>query len=70
MSTSTPLALGLDFGTTSVRALLVDLKGNEHGSAVVDYRHGQLTKTLPDGKTRLPPDFALQHPGDWMESAA
>jgi L-ribulokinase len=70
MSTTTPLALGLDFGTTSVRAMLVDLKGNEHGSAVVNYRNGQITQTLPDGKTKLPPDFALQHPSDWMESAA
>jgi L-ribulokinase len=70
MSTTTPLALGLDFGTTSVRALLVDLQGNEHGSAVVNYPNGQITQTLPDGKTKLPPDFALQYPLDWMDSSA
>ncbi len=46
------LALGLDFGTASVRALLVDLKGNERGSSVVKYRHGQITETLPGGKNR------------------
>ena len=68
MSTTTPLALGLDFGTTSVRALLVDLQGNEHGSAVANYTNGQITKTLPVGKIPLPPDFALQHPSDWMET--
>jgi len=28
------VALGLDFGTESVRALLVDLRGREMGSAV------------------------------------
>lgn len=70
MAKTTALALGLDFGTASVRALLVDLKGNEHGSAVANYRHGQLVHTLPDDAQRLPADFALQHPGDWIESSA
>lgn len=70
MTKTTPLALGLDFGTASVRALLVDLKGKERGSAVVNYRHGQITRTLPGDDRPLPPDFALQHPGDWIESSA
>jgi L-ribulokinase len=70
MSKNDSLALGLDFGTASVRALLVDLKGNELGSSVVQYPHGQITQTLPDDTTPLPPDFALQHPGDWIESSA
>lgn len=63
------LALGLDFGTESVRALLVDLRGKEAGSAVVRYRHGQITEHLPGGTRRLPRDFALQHPGDWLEAS-
>ena len=70
MSNDDPLSLGLDFGTASVRALLVDLKGNEQGSAVVKYRHGQITETLPGGKETLPVDFALQHPRDWIDSSA
>jgi L-ribulokinase len=70
MTQTTSLALGLDFGTASVRALLVDLRGKEHGSAVVQYRHGQITKSLPGDDRPLPPDFALQHPGDWLESSA
>ncbi|MGW8258362.1 MAG: ribulokinase [Thermoguttaceae bacterium] len=70
MNKGDSLALGLDFGTASVRALLVDLKGNEHGSAVVNYRRGQITKSLPGDRRPLPPDFALQHPGDWLESSA
>lgn len=70
MSKTSQLALGLDFGTASVRALLVDLRGNEHGSATVRYRHGQITKSLPDHSPLLPPDFALQHPSDWIESSA
>ncbi len=64
------LSLGLDFGTESVRALLVDLRGREHGCAVVKYRHGQITETLPGTGEKLPPDFALQHPQDWIDSSA
>ncbi len=63
------LALGLDFGTESVRALLVDLTGRERASAVAKYRHGQLTDRLPTTNKKLPAAFALQHPADWMDSA-
>jgi L-ribulokinase len=65
------IALGIDFGTESVRALLVDLAGNERASAVVPYPHGQIIDSLPTApKKKLPPHFALQHPQDWLESAA
>ncbi|HEX3602068.1 MAG TPA: ribulokinase [Lacipirellulaceae bacterium] len=65
------ISLGIDFGTESVRALLVDLEGNERASAVVRYPHGQIVDTLPtDPHQKLPPDFALQHPQDWIDSAA
>ena len=41
-------ALGLDFGTESARALLVDVaSGAEVAQAVADYRHGVITETLP-----------------------
>ncbi len=63
-------ALGLDFGTESVRALLVSLDGTEIGSASAGYRHGQIVDRLPTTAEKLPPDFALQHPGDWIDSAA
>lgn len=60
-------ALGIDFGTLSARALLVDVEnGREAGTAVMDYPHGVLDEALPDG-TRLPPDWALQHPNDYLE---
>ena len=64
------LALGLDFGTESVRAVLVDLRGRERASVVAKYRHGQIIETLPGSKKKLPPHYALQHPLDWLESAA
>jgi L-ribulokinase len=64
------LVLGLDFGTESVRALLVDLRGREAGSAVVRYRHGQILEHLPGAARKLPRDFALQHPDDWLQASA
>jgi L-ribulokinase len=63
-------ALGLDFGTESVRAVLVDLRGRELASAVAKYRHGQIIESLPGSKKKLPPHYALQHPLDWLDSAA
>ncbi|MFA9476816.1 ribulokinase [Phycisphaerales bacterium AB-hyl4] len=68
-STKLPLALGLDFGTESVRALLVTLDGVEHGSAAERYKHGQITDKLPGTRTKLPPDFAFQHPQDWLDAS-
>ncbi len=62
-------ALGLDFGTESVRALAVDCKtGDEVSETVVPYAHGVITKILPSSKEPLPPDFALQHPQDYLDS--
>ncbi|MEX0741858.1 MAG: FGGY family carbohydrate kinase, partial [Phycisphaeraceae bacterium] len=70
MPDTTPVTLGLDFGTESVRALLVDLTGRDLAVAAVPYAHGQITQTLPVTGERLPADFALQHPGDWLDAAA
>ncbi len=62
-------ALGLDFGTESVRALVVDCdRGREVAEAVSPYAHGVISKTLPGTKKPLAPDFALQHAGDYIES--
>ena len=63
-------ALGLDFGTESVRALIVDCaSGAEAAQATVRYAHGVITERLPGGKKPLPPDFALQHPQDYINAA-
>ncbi|QNN22025.1 ribulokinase [Planctomycetales bacterium ZRK34] len=67
---SNQLALGLDFGTESVRAVLVDLSGDERAAASMNYPHGQITKTLPGSDQALEPLFAFQHPGDWIASSA
>lgn len=62
-------ALGIDFGTLSARALLVDAgTGKEIASAEKAYAHGVLDTMLPDGITKLPADWALQHPQDYLEA--
>ena len=61
-------AIGVDFGTLSGRAVLVEVaNGHEIATAVKDYTHGVMDKYLPDGITKLGSDWALQHPGDWLE---
>ena len=59
--------IGLDFGTLSGRAVLVDTSaGAEVAEAVFDYPHGVMDSQLPSGR-RLPPDWALQHPQDYID---
>ncbi len=59
--------LGLDFGTLSVRAVIVDtLSGEELSESVCAYPHGVMDKLLPDG-TPLPPQSATEHPQDYID---
>lgn len=59
--------LGIDFGTLSGRALLVDTRdGREIATAVYDYPHAVMDEQLPSGR-RLPPEWALQHPQDYLD---
>lgn len=61
-------ALGLDFGTLSVRALLTDVTdGAEAGQSTRPYPHGVMDESLCGRK--LPPDWALQHPMDYISCA-
>lgn len=60
--------IGVDYGTQSGRAVLVDVAtGKEVAAAVKDYPHGVMDEYLPDGKTKLLPDWALQHPQDYLD---
>ncbi|WP_437012372.1 ribulokinase [Streptomyces sp. enrichment culture] len=60
--------VGVDFGTLSGRAVVVRVRdGEELASAVHTYAHGVIDRQLPGSGTRLPPDWALQHPEDWRD---
>lgn len=59
--------LGIDFGTLSARALLVNADtGEEVATAVHEYADGVIEETLPGDKKRLPPETALQNPADYL----
>ena len=62
-------SLGIDFGTESGRALLVDVAtGEEVATFVYQYADGVLDEYLPDGKTKLGHDWALQNPEDYIRT--
>ena len=59
--------IGLDYGTLSGRCVLVNAEsGEEVAESVSEYAHGVMDETLPDGQ-RLPPQWALQHPQDYLD---
>ncbi|OGO77174.1 MAG: ribulokinase [Clostridiales bacterium GWB2_37_7] len=60
--------IGVDYGTLSGRAVLVETAtGNEVATAVKAYAHGVMDELLPDGSTKLGHDWALQHPQDYID---
>ncbi|OXM84420.1 ribulokinase [Paenibacillus rigui] len=61
-------AIGVDYGTESGRAVLVDLSdGTEVADHVTPYPHNVIDEKLPESGVRLEHDWALQHPGDYIE---
>ena len=64
----TAYVIGVDFGTLSGRALVVDAAdGTEVGSAVHEYEHAVMDVTLASSGAPLPPEWALQVPNDYRE---
>jgi L-ribulokinase len=65
----TRYAIGVDFGTESGRAVLVNVAdGRQVATAVSAYSHGVIDERLPlpDHDVPLPPDWALQDPEDYL----
>ena len=61
-------AIGVDFGTESGRAVLLDLdSGDLLSTSVVRYPSAVIDRTLPGTDERLPSDWALQDPDDWVK---
>jgi L-ribulokinase len=67
---SGPYSIGFDFGTESVRVVIVGPDGRFAAQETSAYAHGVIDTTLPTTGEKLPPDYALQHPQDWLDSAA
>ena len=62
-------ALGIDFGTESGRAVLVDCAdGSEVAASVYPYANGVLDERLPDSDVELGPEWALQDPADYVRT--
>jgi L-ribulokinase len=64
-------SIGVDFGTESARALLVDVAdGRALGAVVHPYRSGVIDERLPapDDDVALPLDWALQDPDDYLDA--
>jgi L-ribulokinase len=61
--------IGVDFGTESGRAILVDAAdGLEVATAVYSYSHSVIDDRLPDSGLKLEPDWALQDPQDYIRT--
>jgi L-ribulokinase len=62
-------AIGVDFGTESGRAVLVDVgTGHEVATAVYLYSNGVMDERLPETGLPLAPDWALQDPEDYLRT--
>ena len=59
--------IGIDFGSLSGRAVLVDTaNGREVAGATVDYPHAVMDTVLAKTGAPLPPAYALQDPADYL----
>lgn len=64
-------AIGIDYGTESGRAVLVDLTdGTEVADHVTPYRNSVIDERLPGSNILLEHDWALQDPNDYLEVLA
>ena len=69
MTTAEARIIGLDYVTESGRGVLIDaVTGTQLAACAEPYRHGLMTRSLPDGRP-LPRGWALQDAADYTEVA-
>lgn len=62
-------SIGLDFGTLSARAILVNVQtGEEVAISVFGYQDAVIDRYLPGTNIAVPTEYALQNPRDYMEA--
>ncbi|MBQ9081002.1 MAG: ribulokinase [Clostridia bacterium] len=60
--------IGIDYGSLSGRAVVVDVKdGKQLSDCVMDYPHAVMSETLAATGAPLPADYALQDPRDYLD---
>lgn len=61
-------AIGIDYGTESGRAALIDIAtGEEMATHVTSYADGVISERIPASEAKLPSEFALQNPEDYLQ---
>lgn len=69
MSGRKKYTIGIDFGTESAQAVLVEVNnGKLAASSIYSYTHGIITDKLPNSQVLLEPNWALQHPKDYLNA--
>lgn len=64
----TKYAIGLDFGTQSVKSAIIDINnGEEIFASIYKYKNRVIDTNLPDSNIRLPLDSALKDPRDYED---
>lgn len=68
METTAKYTIGIDFGSLSGRAVLVNVQSGEIvADDTYEYPHAVMSESLPESNEKLPPDWALQHPQDYLD---
>jgi len=69
VSAKRKFTIGIDFGAEKAQAILVDVNnGKIAASSGYKYSHGVIRDKLPGSNVELEPDWALQHPGDYINA--
>ena len=69
MSGKKKFTIGIDFGTESARAVLVDVNtGKLAAASVYKYSHGVISENIPNTNIKLGPNWAIQHPNDYINA--